>query len=118
MENVKQMFLQSHFQQDDHKGFLEDVEVKLIDKTQGSDPTKPEYYWMKTLTTLYPDGLNIESDYQFFLCSLGNIWSLATLTFPLEPKIAFYLKVLEIYCVSCILQGLLCNGRLSLGQDF
>ena len=63
---TKQKFLQSHFQQDDHKGFLEDVEVKLIDKTQGSDPTKPEYYWMKTLTTLYPDGLNIESDYQFF----------------------------------------------------
>ena len=54
MENVKQKFLQSHFLQDDHKGFLEDVEVRLIDKTQGSDPT---------LKTLYPDGLNIESDY-------------------------------------------------------
>ena len=26
-------FLQSHFLQDDHKGFLEDVEVRLIDKT-------------------------------------------------------------------------------------
>ena len=63
MENVKQKFLQSHFLQNDHKGFLEDVEVKLIDKTQDSDPTKPEYYWMKTLKTLYPDGLNIESDY-------------------------------------------------------
>ena len=42
MENVKQKFLQSHFLQDDHKGFLEEVEVRLIDKTQGSDPTKPE----------------------------------------------------------------------------
>ena len=63
MENVKQKFLQSHFLQDDHKGFLEDVEVRLIDKTQGSDPTKREYYWMRTLKTLYPDGLNIESDY-------------------------------------------------------
>ena len=38
MENVKQKFLQSHFLKDDHKGFLEDVEVKLFDKTQGSDP--------------------------------------------------------------------------------
>ena len=63
MENIKQKSLQSHFLQDDHKGFLEDVEVRLIDKTQGSDPTKQEYYWMGTLKTLYPDGLNIESDY-------------------------------------------------------
>ena len=30
MENVKQKFLQSHFLKDDHKGFLEDVEVRLI----------------------------------------------------------------------------------------
>ena len=44
MENVKQKFLQSHFLQDDHKGFLEDVEVILIDKTQCSDPSKREYY--------------------------------------------------------------------------
>ena len=39
MKNVKQKFLQGHFIQDDHKGFLEDVEVTLIDKTQSSDPT-------------------------------------------------------------------------------
>ena len=38
MENVKQKFLQSHFLQDGHKGFLEDVEVRLINKTQGPDP--------------------------------------------------------------------------------
>ena len=30
-------FLQSHLLRDDHKGFLEDVEVRLTDKTQGSD---------------------------------------------------------------------------------
>ena len=63
MENVEETFLQRQFLQDDHKGFLKDVEVTLIDKTQGSDPTKLEYYWMKTLKTLFPDGLNIESDY-------------------------------------------------------
>ena len=56
-------FLQSHFLPNDHKGFLEDVEVRLIDKTEGSDPTKWKYYWMRTLKTLYPDGLNIENDY-------------------------------------------------------
>ena len=63
MENVKQKFLQSHFLQRDHQGFLKDVEVRLIDKTQASDPTKREFYWMRTLRNLYPDGLNIESDY-------------------------------------------------------
>ena len=41
---------------------------------------------MKTLKTLYPYGLNIESDYYLPLCSLDNIWSLATLTFSWEPK--------------------------------
>ena len=63
MENVKQKLLQSHFLQSDHQGFLKDVEVRLIDKTQASDPTKREFYWMRTLRTLYPDDLIIESDY-------------------------------------------------------
>ena len=34
MENVKQKFLQSHFLQRDHQGFLKDVEARLIDKTR------------------------------------------------------------------------------------
>ena len=63
MENVKQKFLQSYFVQRDHQGFLKYVEVRLMDKTQISDPTKGEFCWMGTLRTLYPDGLNIESDY-------------------------------------------------------
>ena len=63
MENVKQTFLQSHFLQRDQQGFLKGVEVRLIDKTQASDPTTREFYWMRTLRTLYPDGFNIESDY-------------------------------------------------------
>ena len=39
MKNVKQKILQSHFLQCDHQGFLKDVEVRLTDKTQSSDPT-------------------------------------------------------------------------------
>ena len=61
MENVKQKFLQSHFLQRDHQGFLKDLEVRLIDKSQASDPTKRE----RTLATLYPDGRNTESDYWY-----------------------------------------------------
>ena len=47
MENVKQKFFQSHFLQRDHRGFHKDVEVRLIDKTQASDSTKTEFYWMR-----------------------------------------------------------------------
>ena len=60
---ISEDFLQNHFLQDDHHGFLEGVEVIIIDKTQTSDPTKREYYWMRILKTFYPDGLNFESDY-------------------------------------------------------
>ena len=63
IEHVTQKFLQSHFLQHNHQGFLKDVEVQLIDKTQASDLTKREFYWMRLLRTLYPNGLNIESDY-------------------------------------------------------
>ena len=63
MENVKQKFLRGHFLQNDHQGFLKDVEARLIDKTQGSDTTKREFHWMLTLIPLHPGGLNIESDY-------------------------------------------------------
>ena len=52
MDNVKQKFLLSHFLQRDHQGFLKNVEVRLIDKTQASNPTKREFYWMRTLRTL------------------------------------------------------------------
>ena len=45
------------------KGFLEDVEVRMIDKTQDPDPAKTEYYWMKTFKTFFSDGLNIQRDY-------------------------------------------------------
>ena len=60
---MKQKILQSHFLQPDHQDFLKDIEVWLIDKTQASDPTKRDSYLMRTLRTLYPDGLNIDSDY-------------------------------------------------------
>ena len=43
MENVKQEFLQSHFLQRAHQGFLKDVEVRLIDKTQDLSPPKGSF---------------------------------------------------------------------------
>ena len=63
IESCKEQFHQNHFLQDDHHGFLEDVKVTLIYKTQAADPTKREYYFIRTLKTLYPDGWNLECDY-------------------------------------------------------
>ena len=57
--NFKQKVLQIYFLHDDCKGFLDDVELRVIDKTQSSDSTKREYSWIRTLKTLYPNGLSI-----------------------------------------------------------
>ena len=59
-EKCMQEYLYSHFESEGHNGFLEDVSIALIDKTDGSDPTKREKFWMHTLKTLAPYGLNIE----------------------------------------------------------
>ena len=66
-EECKQKYLHEHFLPDDHRGFLNDGQVILVDKTQASDPNKIEYFWMRTLKSYYPCGLNIEETY---LCLL------------------------------------------------
>ena len=50
-----------HFYSDGHNGFLEDDAITLIDKTDDRDPKNRENYWMRTLKTLAPEGLNIET---------------------------------------------------------
>ena len=42
----------------DHSGFLEDCSITLIDKTDGSDPTRREEYWRRVLKTATACGLN------------------------------------------------------------
>ena len=49
-----------HFSSPGHRRFLNDVWVTLIDKINGLDPKKREGYWVKTLKTMAPYGLNIE----------------------------------------------------------
>ena len=41
-----------------HTEFL-NVSITLIDKTDGSNPTKRDNYWMQTLKAFAPDGLNV-----------------------------------------------------------
>ena len=57
--SCKQQFLQNYILQNGHTGFLVDVEVSINDKNQDPELTKREYYWMRTLKTLYFDGFSL-----------------------------------------------------------
>ena len=59
-EEIKQKFLHEHFLSDSHQSFEEHVRICLIDKTDPSDPHKRNCYWIRTLKTIAPFGLNTE----------------------------------------------------------
>ena len=48
-----------YFESEGHTEILDDVSITLIDKTDGSNPTKRENYWMRTLKTYGSYGLNV-----------------------------------------------------------
>ena len=48
-----------HFSSNDHNGFLEDCSITLIDKTDGSDPTRREEYWSRVRKTVNRYRLNM-----------------------------------------------------------
>ena len=60
-EKCIQEYLYSHFENEVHNGFLEDVSITLIGKTDGSDPMEGETFWIHTLKTLAFYGLNVEN---------------------------------------------------------
>ena len=62
-EEIKQKSLHEQFLSDSHESFEEDVSICLIGKTDPSDPHKSEYYWMRTLKTMAPFGLNTKETY-------------------------------------------------------
>ena len=52
--------MQKHLYEHFDLPFLEDVTVTLIDKTDPRNPTEREDYWIYTLKTKEPMGLNME----------------------------------------------------------
>ena len=58
-EKCIQEYLYNYFESEGHIEFLDDVSITLIDKTDGFNPTKRENYWMQTLKTYAPYGLNV-----------------------------------------------------------
>ena len=59
-EKCMQEHLYKHFESEGHTDFLDDVSITLIDTADGFNPTKRENYWMRTLKTFPPYGLNVE----------------------------------------------------------
>lgn len=57
-----QKFFHLHFLQSDHNGLEEDAVLQIIDKTDPTCPRKREKYWIDRLETMYPKGLNTETD--------------------------------------------------------
>ena len=60
-EHCMQRHLCEHFNLSGHSVFLNDLSVTLIDETDPKDPTKLEDYWIHTLKTKAPLGLNVEA---------------------------------------------------------
>ena len=56
-EHYMQRHLYEHFALPRHSGFLHDVSITLIKKTDPSCPTKREDYWIDILKTKPPIGL-------------------------------------------------------------
>ena len=59
-EDCFQEHLFRHFHSGEHPGFLKNVKVTLIDKTNGQNPNRREDDLRRTLKTYAPFGLNVE----------------------------------------------------------
>ena len=64
-EQCMQTHLYKHFTIPRHSGFLHDVSITLIDKTDPSYPTNYKDYLIVTLKTKAPMGLNFDFDDSF-----------------------------------------------------
>lgn len=62
MSLVLKEHLFEHFNSEGHNGFLYDILVNFIYKTDGKNPTKREHHWRHNIRTLPPHGLNVEDD--------------------------------------------------------
>ena len=59
-EACMQQHFFEHFSSKDHSGFLDDVSIIFIDKTDTKNPKKREHYWRHALKAMAPQNLNVE----------------------------------------------------------
>ena len=57
-----QRYFHSHFLQESHNGLITDCDIVIIDKTDPAKPTVRENYCVNRLKTMYPSGLNTDSE--------------------------------------------------------
>ena len=57
-----QSLFHQNFLSEGHHGLVSNCEITLIDKTDSSDTTRRECFWIRLLKTYYPLGLNIEDE--------------------------------------------------------
>ena len=57
-----QEHLNEHFHNSEHSGFLNDVSITFIDKTDPINPHQRGNYWKHTWKTFAPYGLNIKEN--------------------------------------------------------
>ena len=60
-----QSYFHQHFLNDRHNWLMNDCEIILIDKTDSSNPTRREFFWMRLLKTIALLGLNIDEGYNY-----------------------------------------------------
>ena len=87
-EKCFQEHLFKHFHCRKHTGFLENVKITLINKTDGQNPKKREDYWRKTLKTYAPFGFNVEDSVWALLLLLSLLLLLNIVTFVIVNLIA------------------------------
>ena len=63
VEDLKQAAFFAHSQTAGHSGFINDTEIRFIDKTHPSVTTIREDFWIDSLKTRFPKGLNNTDPY-------------------------------------------------------
>ena len=56
---LKQNYFHQHFLSEDYQGLLENCKIMLTDKTDSSNPTRREFFWMYEINNFATLGLNI-----------------------------------------------------------
>ena len=60
-----QNYFDQHFLSEGHNELEHDCEIIFIDKTDPSDLTRREYFWIRVLKTIAALGLNIDEGYAY-----------------------------------------------------
>ena len=86
---------------------MHNVSVSLIDKTDGKNPLKREYFWLYTLNTLELHGLNVEEDFYIliylFLYFIGTMYWPVTYYYCIAILIVFVTITVIIVVVMAVI---------------